>query len=112
MARVHGVQATDIERRTEAGKAANTWLFDAERGPWADASARFADATRGEVKVIASGAASDRVFALTELPHILTNPELTTIESRTWVRVDFSKSTFRKITLIPVSIFKKKSCHS
>jgi hypothetical protein len=80
VARAHGVQATDIERRTEAGKAANTWLFDAERGPWADASARFADATRGEVKVIASGAAPDRVFALTELPHILTNPEVTTIE--------------------------------
>ena len=103
VARVHGVQATDIERRTEAVKAANTWLFDAERGPWADASARFADATRGEVKVIASGAAPDRVFALTELPHILTNPELTTIESKTGVRVDFSKRTFRKITLTPVS---------
>ena len=32
--------------------------------------------------------------------------------SRTGVRVDFSKRTFRKITLTPVSFFKEKSCHS
>ena len=76
----HGIRANDIRSRTPDAKVANDWLYHATDGPWADASARFADATRGEVKVIASGAAPDRVFALTELPHILTNPEVTTIE--------------------------------
>ena len=76
----HGIRADDIRRRTPTAQAANDWLYHPTDGPWADASARFADATRGEVKVLASGAAPNRVFALTELPHILTNPEVTTIE--------------------------------
>ena len=76
----HGIRADDIRRRTPTAQAANDWLYHPTDGPWADASARFADATRGEVKVLASGAAPNRVFALTELPHILNNPEVTTIE--------------------------------
>ncbi len=69
----HGIRAGDIRNRTPAAQAANDWLYHPTEGPWADASARFADATRGEVKVLASGAAPNRVFALTELPHILAN---------------------------------------
>jgi hypothetical protein len=79
-ARAHGIDLRDIQDRTPAAKAANDWLYHPTDGPWADASARFADATRGEVKVIASGAAPDRVFAQTELPRILANPEVTTVE--------------------------------
>ena len=76
----HGVTVDDMRRGDPVAKAANDWLYHPTDGPWADASARFADATRGEVKVIASGAAPDRVFAQTELPRILANPEVTTIE--------------------------------
>jgi|JI8StandDraft_1071087.scaffolds.fasta_scaffold00666_3 hypothetical protein len=76
----HGVTVDDMRRGDPIAKAANDWLYHPTDGPWADASARFADATRGEVKVIASGAAPDRVFAQTELPRILANPEVTTIE--------------------------------
>lgn len=76
----HGIRAVDIRTRTPAAKAANDWLYHPTDGPWADASVRFADATRGEVKVIASGAAPDRVFAQTELPRILANPAVTTVE--------------------------------
>jgi hypothetical protein len=79
-ARAHGVQVTDIEKRTDVGRAANAWLFDAERGPWADASARFAEQTRGEVKLLVNGANPERVFGATELPRILANPNVTTIE--------------------------------
>lgn len=59
---------------------ATDWLYDAKTGPWADASARFVDATRGEVRVIASDARPDRVFGAVELPHALANPDITTIE--------------------------------
>jgi hypothetical protein len=76
----HGVTVDDMRRGDAVAKAANDWLYHPTDGPWADASARFADATRGEVKVIASGAAPDRVFAQTELPRILANPEVTTVE--------------------------------
>ncbi len=59
---------------------ATDWLYDAKTGPWADASARFVDATRGEVRVIASDARPDRVFGAVELPRALANPNITTIE--------------------------------
>lgn len=59
---------------------ATDWLYDAQQGPWADVSARFVDATRGEVRVIASDARPDRVFGAVELPHALANPNITTIE--------------------------------
>lgn len=59
---------------------ATDWLYDAKAGPWADASARFVDATHGEVRVIASDARPDRVFGAVELPRALANPNITTIE--------------------------------
>ncbi len=79
-ATAHGISYQDLTERTPAARAAGDWLYHPTEGPWADASARFADATRGEVKVIASGASPDRVFGQTELPRILANPEVTTIE--------------------------------
>ena len=79
-ATAHGISYQDLTERTPAARAAGDWLYHPTEGPWADASARFADATRGEVKVIANGASPDRVFGQTELPRILANPEVTTIE--------------------------------
>lgn len=55
---------------------ATEWLYHATEGPWADASARFADATHGEVKTIVSSATPDRVFGATELPHALNNTNI------------------------------------
>lgn len=59
---------------------ATDWLYDAKAGPWADASARFVDATHGEVRLIASDARPDRVFGAVELPRALANPNITAIE--------------------------------
>jgi hypothetical protein len=60
--------------------AATEWLYHATDGPWADASARFADATKGEVVAIVGDADPGRVFGKVEVPHILANPNVTTIE--------------------------------
>lgn len=59
---------------------ATDWLYHPTQGPWADASARFADSTVGEVRALVSDARPDRVFGATEVPHILANPNVTTIE--------------------------------
>lgn len=65
--------------RSYRGPAAD-WLYHPTRGPWADASARFADATIGEVRAIVGDANPDRVFAATEIPRILANENVPTIE--------------------------------
>lgn len=57
-----------------------TWLFDPQNGPWADASARFAGATVGEVRVIAPNADATRVFGATELKALLQNDAVTSVE--------------------------------
>lgn len=59
---------------------ATDWLYHPTEGPWADASARFANATVGEVRAIVSHAQPNRVFGEIELPRILANPNVTTIE--------------------------------
>jgi hypothetical protein len=59
---------------------ATAWLYHPEHGPWADASGRFADATKGEVVAIVGDADPGRVFGKVEVPHILANPNVTTIE--------------------------------
>lgn len=80
VARAYGVPDFEpIMRGTYRGPATD-WLYHPTQGPWADASARFADATVGEVRAIASDARPDRVFGATEVPHILSNPKVTTIE--------------------------------
>ena len=59
---------------------AKDWLFDAQNGPWADASKRFADASSGDIRVIAPEGSALRVFAQTELPALLDNPKVTHID--------------------------------
>ncbi|WP_221885080.1 hypothetical protein, partial [Variovorax sp. DXTD-1] len=59
---------------------ASKWLYHPTQGPWADASARFAELTKGEVRAVVSGAAPDRVFGAVELPRVIANPQVTTIE--------------------------------
>lgn len=59
---------------------ATDWLYHPTQGPWADASARFADLTKGEVRAVVTGAAPDRVFGAVELSRVIANPQVTTIE--------------------------------
>jgi hypothetical protein len=59
---------------------ATDWLYHPTQGPWADASARFADATKGEVRAIVADANPTRVFGAVEVPHILANPNVTIVE--------------------------------
>ena len=56
------------------------WLYHPTDGPWAGASARFADGARGDVRVVVPNAAPDRVFSATELPRILANEQITTLD--------------------------------
>lgn len=49
-------------------------------GIWDEVSGRFAEATVGEVRVIAHRAGSDRIFAATELPALLRSGGVTSIE--------------------------------
>ncbi|MBT2748387.1 MULTISPECIES: peptidoglycan-binding domain-containing protein [unclassified Lysobacter] len=59
---------------------ASDWLYHPTEGPWADASARFADKTIGEVRAIVSDAQPNRVFGAIEVPHVLANKSVTTVE--------------------------------
>lgn len=56
------------------------WLYHPTEGRWADASARFADATVGDVRALVNDAHPGRVFGATELPRLLNNPNVTSIE--------------------------------
>uniref|UniRef100_UPI00260E04F4 hypothetical protein n=1 Tax=Seonamhaeicola sp. TaxID=1912245 RepID=UPI00260E04F4 len=49
-------------------------------GLWDDASQRFAEAASGDVRVIAPYGKSETVFAQTELPTLLNNEKVTTID--------------------------------
>jgi hypothetical protein len=79
VAKAHGIPAEPLIAGTYRGPASN-WLYHPTQGPWADASARFADLTKGEVRAVVSGAAPDRVFGAVELPRVIANPQVTTIE--------------------------------
>ncbi|UXA49273.1 peptidoglycan-binding protein [Xanthomonas prunicola] len=59
---------------------ATEWLYHPTQGPWADASGRFADATVGEVHAIVGDAQPSRVFGEIEVPRILANPNVSSIE--------------------------------
>ncbi|WAH62928.1 peptidoglycan-binding protein [Xanthomonas hortorum] len=59
---------------------ATEWLYHPTQGPWADASGRFADATVGEVHAIVGDAQPSRVFGEIEVPRIIANPNVTSIE--------------------------------
>ncbi len=59
---------------------AKNWLYDPEKGPWANVSRRFVDATVGEVRLITPGVLDKRVFGETELPALLKNQNITTVD--------------------------------
>jgi hypothetical protein len=79
VARAYDIPFRPLQDGTYRGPASN-WLYHPTQGPWADASARFADLTKGEVRAVVSGAAPDRVFGTVELPRVIANPQVTTIE--------------------------------
>ncbi|MEO0444292.1 MAG: hypothetical protein AAFZ92_11245, partial [Pseudomonadota bacterium] len=69
--------------------AAKDWLYHPQNGPWADASRRFIEATTGPVRTIVPNASPDRVFAQTELPALLNNHNVTSIDG---IAIDDIKS--------------------
>jgi hypothetical protein len=74
-----GITVKDLDDRDYRGPAKD-WLYNAKEGPWADASGRFADTTVGEVRVIGNRASPDRVFGATEVPHVLANSKVPSVE--------------------------------
>ncbi len=58
----------------------NASLYHPTDGPWADVSARFVDATEGEIRTLTGGAVPDRVFGQTEIPHAINNEKITFID--------------------------------
>jgi hypothetical protein len=61
------------------GTAANNFLFDAENGVWAQASRSFAQALEGDVVTLTSQADPGRTFGLVELPALLGNPKVRSV---------------------------------
>jgi hypothetical protein len=90
LAAQYGLSPRDIDPLTNpadlspakqaALKSMNDSLYHAKTGPWAEASARFVDATAGEVRTLTGGAGADRVFGQTELPRALSNNKITSID--------------------------------
>ncbi len=78
VARAHQCLSIDevLSSRTHE---ANQFMFDATKGRWADVSARFAEATQGEVVTLSGYASAERTLGLVELPAILDNPDVTSI---------------------------------
>jgi len=71
---------TDAMTPAEA-KAADNLLYDAKKGPWAEASKRFAADTVGEVRFLGPAADINRQFGAAELPNLLApNSKVTRIE--------------------------------
>jgi hypothetical protein len=83
VAKAHGLTDFRPLRDGTYRGPATDWLYHPTQGPWADASARFADLTKGEVRAVVSGAAPDRVFGAVELPRAIANPQVTTIRKHT-----------------------------
>jgi len=74
----------------DKGSQSNRFLygdFDGQNrtanGAWDIVSGRFIDATKGAVVTITGGADPNRVFAQTEIPHILQNKDITTVDGIT-----------------------------
>jgi hypothetical protein len=61
------------------GSAANNFLFDADGGVWAQASRSFAQALEGDVITLTSQADPGRTFGLIELPALLGNPKVNSV---------------------------------
>ena len=61
------------------GSAANEFLFSAEEGAWAQASRSFAQSLEGDVVALTSQANPERTFGLVELPALLANPKVKSV---------------------------------
>ena len=59
---------------------ANDFLFDPENGMWARGSKRFAAATVGHERVLAPLSVFGRTFGAVELPELLNNPNVLSID--------------------------------
>lgn len=57
----------DAERESDIGKAKTEFLFDGEKGLWAQISKRFAQETTGEVRIMTSAPPKNSVLIKTEL---------------------------------------------
>ncbi len=89
IAKSHGILLSQLEDKNYRGPA-KEWLHHPTQGPWADASARFAELTKGEVRAIVPGADPKRTFGAVELPRVIANPQVTTIE-------DIPRQTLEKV---------------
>jgi hypothetical protein len=89
VAKAYDIPFRPLRDGTYRGPASN-WLYHPTQGPWADASARFAELTKGEVRAVVSGASPSGIFGMTELPRLIANPQVTTIE-------DIPRQTLAKV---------------
>ena len=78
VAKDFGIPLRDIQDPNYRGPASD-WLYDAKTGVWVDASGRFIADTTGEVKTLTPFADPGRIYAQTELPALLENPRVTSI---------------------------------
>jgi hypothetical protein len=65
---------TLIDRTAITAATNNNFLYDATKGPWAEASARFMAAAPGDVISLTPLASSQRTFAQIEIEGFLNNP--------------------------------------
>jgi Ca2+-binding RTX toxin-like protein len=79
---------------------ATDWFYaaDSNTSPWAAASKNFAQATTGEVRLLVSGSAADRIFNQAELPALLQNTSVTKING---YDVDSLKAMYPEAGRIP-----------
>lgn len=68
------VDFSDVAKRRDSH--ANQFLFDATQGVWAQASRSFAESASGHITTLTSQAPDNRTFALVELPTLLANPKV------------------------------------
>ncbi len=67
------------ENATQLTEAVNNYLYDATDGPWANRSAAFVEITAGNVECIVPDAQTGRVWWETELPRLLANQNVQSI---------------------------------
>lgn len=82
----------DITKARES--AANKFLFNAEEGAWAQASRSFAQSLEGDVVALTSQANPERTFGLVELPALLANPKVKSVNG-------IAKSTLAQLAAQP-----------
>ncbi|TBW48113.1 tandem-95 repeat protein, partial [Marinobacter halodurans] len=81
---VEALENTFGDSPFERGTEANKFLFDVDYngqpGAWALTSERFVSLAEGDVRILAPFANSERVFAQVELPLLLENPKVTSVD--------------------------------